>query len=87
MVPTSLVEAERNGATFVQKLTKTDTSSSSGTAVTGGNKKANGHKEEGWFTRLLLFTGRQPIRQKHVSHISSPPMLRFMYVHEHLRAV
>lgn len=58
VVPTSLVEAERNGATFVQKLTKMEPSSSSGTAVTDGNKKANGHKEEGWFTRFLRLTGR-----------------------------
>ena len=54
VVPTSLVEAERNGATFVQRLTKIDasgSSSSSNTAVTdptdSNNKKANGHKEEG----------------------------------------
>lgn len=53
VVPTSLVEAERNGANFVQRLTKMDTSgsSSSSSAVTdpsnSNNKKANGHKEEG----------------------------------------
>ena len=54
VVPTSLVEAERNGATLVQRLAQMDTSSSSGSAVTDGNKKADGHKEEGWFTRLML---------------------------------
>lgn len=63
VVPTSLVEAERNGATFLQKLTKMDTSSSSGAAVTDGNKKANGHKEEGWFTCLLLLAGSWTVRQ------------------------
>lgn len=53
VVPTSLVEAERNGANFVQRLTKMDASdsSSSSTAVTdptnSDKKKANGHKEEG----------------------------------------
>ena len=63
VVPTSLVEAERHGATFVQKLTKMDTSSSNGTAVTDGNKKANGHKEEGWFPCFLLHTNRWTVRQ------------------------
>lgn len=63
VVPTSLVEAERNGATFVQKLIRMDTSSSNGTAVTDGNKKANGHKEEGWFTCFQLHTNRWTVRQ------------------------
>ena len=53
VVPISLVEAERNGATLVQRLAEMETSSSSdildgGTDLSDSNKKkANGHKEEG----------------------------------------
>ena len=53
-VPTNLVEAERNGATLVQRLAKLDEPGSSGkhklalTDSTNSNKKkADGHKEEG----------------------------------------
>lgn len=56
VAPISLVEAERNGATLVQRLAEMETSSSSDrhdSAVTeltdSHKKKANGHKEEGMF--------------------------------------
>lgn len=53
-MPTNLVEAERNGATLVQRLAKIDRPSSSGKrelalndSTNSNKKKANGHKEEG----------------------------------------
>ena len=61
MVPTSLVEAERNGAMLVQNLAELETSSTTGKhdssakdSTDSNKKKANGHKEEGLFTRFLL---------------------------------
>lgn len=61
MVPTSLVEAERNGAMLVQNLAELETSSTTGKhdssskdSTDSNKKKANGHKEEGLFTCFLL---------------------------------